>query len=443
MADHDLKIKVKAEGADGAAAKISDIGKVFQRLLKPIAAVRTAAASLFRTLGTVSFIIHGVSLVVDSVKRLHDWLGRARKAAVELSRAQELRGFADALDRAAERGKALAERTADALANIKEIARQGAAERAADKGLASAQLAYDEQTALAGVTDKDRKQSIKDEFALKRADAERDAAVKEIGAKRRDINSQLAAAYDAIGREDRFREGRSADREALYQDWWNPQDKKLRKDIRKKTAEIMSSDGSLNESQARRKALDEIDEARKRKERLDAMDKEIAASDKRTKELNKLVESLKHERSLLDTASQTAELKQKATYAEVANAQADREAERQEKERKQVEEFVKISERNMAKADRQRAQDEIETKEDEVKKAEDALRNDPERALVKDRISAMGGFATAGAAAFSGVAAGRDKSYEELRQHRDLLKQEIDQLKKIVKNTEDGGAVFG
>lgn len=428
MADHDVKIRVKAEGADAAAAKVGGIGKAFQRLIAPIVAVRKAAGTLFMALGTVGFVIHGISLIVDGVKRLHAWFGRAQKAAAEMAKAQTMRGVEKALEKAVERGKALAERTAEALANLKEIARQGAAERSAENGLAGAQTDYDEQQALAGVTDNEERQRIREEFALRRADEEKRAVARNSAAARQDINSQLNVAYDSMGREERYREGRDRDYSEAQRAW-------LKADREVTQQEAKNGPGKANaEDVQRRDAL---------KKAADAILAEIHASDERTKELEKLTESLKHQRSLIDKEVQTAELRQRTAYAEVSNARAQREAERRERERKQVEEFVKISERNMQKARQQEAQDEIETKSEEIRKAEEALKAEPEVHQVRDRISAMGGFATAGAATLAGMSTGGDKSYNELRQHRDLLKQEVEQLKKIVKNTEEGAAVFG
>ena len=82
MADdeYNAKIRIEAEGADGAAAAIGRIGKAFKGLLAPVLAVRSAVSLLFKTLGTVGFIIHGIELVAVGVRKLHGWLDTARKA---------------------------------------------------------------------------------------------------------------------------------------------------------------------------------------------------------------------------------------------------------------------------------------------------------------------------------------------------------------------------
>lgn len=404
MADHDVKIRVKAEGADAAAEKVGGIGKAFQRLIAPINMVRTAAATLFRTLGTVSFIIHGVELIVDSVKSLHAWLNRAKTAAFQLMKAGQDARFAAALEKTAEKAKYLKESLAGALENLKKMQQFGAAWSAGQQGVEAAQLNLDEQRALAGVTDDEERQRISEDFAVRRAESGW-----------RNASTGAAAARDAI-------DGQISEVQRS-----NEMEESHRATARKRLEDVRAwiNDGRLT------------DEEREKRVRLaEALEKEIEESRRRSEANAALIEELNRQKALLDAPVEQARLEYETVQQQTSNA-------RSERERKQVEEFVKISERNMQKARQQEAQDEFETKAEELRKAEEALKAEPEVHQVRDRISAMGGFATAGAATLAGMSTGGDKSYDELRQHRDLLKQEIEQLKKIVKNTEEGAAVFG
>lgn len=412
MANHDVKIRISEEGSEGVVGGFDSIGKAFKALSAQLLKLRSAAAALFKTLGTVSFVIHGISLVIGSVKKLHDWMESSRKASAEMANAMMMDRFATSLDKAAERAKRLKEETADTLANLQEMQQRETAERQAANGVKSAELNLEEQRALSGVTDAEERQRISDDFKLRRADLEASGKAREAYDTRKAINLQITAAMGQLAKEERYRDARDRDREGMYRAWRNPG-----KDVSE-------------------------EEIEKRKEALDKMDEEIAASDARTKELNKLVDSLKSQRARIDQTVQAAELSKRATYQEVANAQELRAAKKAEEDRKAMEEFVALSEKSALKYDRDRASVQIDEKEKELSKAEDMLKADPAVAFANDRITAMGGFATAGAAAISGIAAGPDRTYQELRAQKDLLKQEIEQLKKIVKNTEDGGATF-
>ena len=444
MAEHDVKIKISEDGAESTIQGIGGIAKAFKSLLAPIIGVRRAVSGLFAALGTVGFVIHGISMIVDSVKRLHDWFDSARKAAAEMANAQLMDRFASSLDKAAERATRLKEETAETLATLKEMQQRETDDREAARGVKSAELNLEEQRALSGVTDADERQRISDDFKLRRADLEASGKAREAVDTRRAINLQINAALGQLGKEERYRDGREPERERMYQAWWNwkPQDEKTKEEFAKRQQAIRAADSSLSDNAVREKALGQMEEVQKRKAVLDKMDAEIAASDERTKELNKLVDSLKSQRARLDQTVKESELRKRATYQEVANAQELRAAKKAEEDRKAMEEFVALSEKSARKYDRDRANAQIDVKEKELSKAEDALKADPSVALANDRITAMGGFATAGAAAISGIAAGPDRTYEELRAQKDLLKQEIEQLKKIVKNTEDGGATF-
>ncbi|MBR0066111.1 MAG: hypothetical protein IJQ00_00840 [Kiritimatiellae bacterium] len=444
MADHDVKIKISEDGADKTIGGIGSIAKAFKALSAPLLKLRSAAAALFRTLGTVSFVIHGISLVIGSVKRLHEWMESNRKAAAEMANARIMDRFADSLNKAAERAKRLKEETAETLANLKEMQQRETADREAAKGVKSAELNLEEQRALSGVTDAEDRQRISDDFKLRRADLEASGKAREAVDTRRAINLQINAALGQLGKEERYRAGREPERERMYQAWWNwkPQDEKTKDEFAKRQQEIRAADGSLSDNAVREKALGQMEEAQKRKAVLDKMDEEIAASDERTKELNRLVDSRKSQRARLDQTVQESELRKQAAYQEVANAQELRAAKKAEEDRKAVEEFVALSEKSARKYDKERAEAQIDEKEKKLSAAEGALKADPSVALASDRITAMGGFATAGAAAISGIAAGPDRTYQELRAQKDLLKQEIEQLKKIVRNTEDAGATF-
>ena len=444
MADSDVKIRIGEEGAEKTVGAIASISKAFHALSAPLLKVRDAAAALFKTLGTVSFVIHGIALVIDSVKRLHDWMESSRKASAEMANALLMDRFADSLDKAAERAKRLKGETAETIENLKELQRRETAERESDKAVKGASLNLEEQRALSGVTDADERQRISDDFRLRRADLDASGKAREANDTRKAINSQINAALESLGKEERYRTAREPDRERMYRAWlnWRPADSKGRDEFAKRQDEIRGANPSLSESAVREKALGQMEEAKKRKAVLDKMDEEIAASDARTKELNKLVESLKHERTLLDKSVQNSELQRRAVYQEVANAQAERERKRRENEKRQVEEFEGISARNKARSEREEAQEKIDTLSDDLSKGRKSLSSDPETQRAQDRISAMGGFATAGAAALSGVSS-LDKSYEELRKQNDLMKQQINELRKIVKNTEESVATFG
>ena len=444
MADHDVKIKISEEGADKTIGGIGSIAKAFKALSAPLLKLRSAAAALFKTLGTVSFVIHGISLVIGSVKKLHDWMESSRKAAAEMANARLMDRFSDALDKAAEMAKRLKEETAETLENLKEMQRRETADRESAKAVKSASLNLEEQRALSGVTDAEERQRISDDFKLRRADLQASSKTREAYDTRSAITKQITAALGQLGKEERYREGRAPDHDRMSREWinWRPSSDKELKEFYERRDAIRKSNPKLSENKVLEKTLGQYEEANKLKAQLDKMDEEIAASDARTKELEKYVDSLKHQRSLLDQTVEEAKLIQRATYQEVANAQELRAAKKAEEDRKAVEEFVALSEKSARKYDRERAEAQIDEKEKELSRAEDALKADPSVALANDRITAMGGFATAGAAAISGIAAGPDRTYQELRAQKDLLKQEIEQLKKIVKNTEDGGATF-
>lgn len=326
MADGEVKIEIKANGAESAQRAVGGIGTAFKSLMAPILAVRNAAASMFKTLGTVSFIIHGMSMVVGSVKKLHDWLERTRKAAEEMANARMMGGFAKELDRAAERAERLKAATAETLENLKEMQRREIAERAADYKRKGAEIDLGEQRALVGVTDEEKIKSISEDFKLKRADLEYSIKAREGYETRKAINDQIGAAMAALGKEERYREGREPARERMFRAWRNPG-----KDVSQ-------------------------DEIKKRETMLDQIDKEIGASDARTKELNKLVDSLKHQRSLIDAEVQAAEMKRSATYSEVANARDVRKAKKEEEERKKKAEDVEKSRKEAEAAEKKAAE---------------------------------------------------------------------------------------
>lgn len=403
MADHDVKIKIGEEGAENVVGGIGSIGKAFKGLLAPIMAVRNAVGLLFKALGTVSFIIHGIQLVVDGVKALNEWMNRAKKAAFELMKAGQDARFAEAIDKAAYRAKVLQENLSDALKNLKDMQQFNSAWDAGQRGVENAALNLEEQRALAGVTDADKQAEIRGRFAVRRAEAGWKAAYTNAETGREDIDKQIAAARTAISSERKFQKNTGQDLEE--QRFW------LR-------------DGRLTK--------EEFD---KRYKMAEALEKEINASKRREEANNQLIISLERQKRLLDAPVEKARLEYEAAAQSETNA-------KQERERKAVEAFVEQSAKNMAKADRDRANAQADEKEKELKKVEGAMGATPERALANDRITAMGGFATAGAAAISGIAAGPDRTYQELKAQKDLLKQEIEQLKKIAKNTEDAGATF-
>ena len=403
MADHDVKIKISEDGAGKAADGISSIGKQFTKLLEPIKAVRTAIGGLFSIMGTVGFVIHGWNMWIESVKSFKAWLDRAKTAAFELMRVGQDARFAEAVEKASYRAKSLQENLAKALGKLKEIQQFGTAWDSGQRGVENAALNLEEQRALAGVADPNRRAEISGSFSVRRAEHAWKSASTSAETNRESLDAQIAAARQAIAGERKFRTntGKELDEQRF---WLN--------------------DGRLTK-----------EEYEKRYKMAEDLEKEINASKKRERASEELILSLERQKRLLEAPVEQARLEYEAAAQSEANA-------KQERDRQAVEEFVALSEESARKYDRERAEAQIDAKEKELSAAEGALKADPSVALANDRISAMGGFATAGAAAISGIAAGPDRTYQELRAQKDLLKQEIEQLKKIVKNTEDGGATF-
>ena len=403
MDDHDVKIKISEDGAGKAADEISGIGKQFTKLLAPIRAVRTAIGGLFSVMGTLGFVIHGWNMWIESVKSFKAWLDRAKTAAYELMKYGQDARFAEAVDKAAYRAKSLSESLAKALGSLKDMQQFNSSWDAGQRGMENAMLNLEEQRALAGVTDPNKRAEISGGFSVRRAEYAWRSAYTNAATGRESLDAQIAVARQAISGERKFRT--STEKDLEEQRLW------LR-------------DGRLTK--------EEFD---KRYKMVEDLDKEINASKKRERASEELIISLERQKRLLDAPVEQARLEYEAAVKSEANA-------KQERDRKAVEEFVALSEKSARKYDKERAEAQIDEKEKELSRAEDALKADPSVALASDRFSAMGGFATAGASAISGISAGPDKTYNELRAQKDLLKQEIEQLKKIVKNTEDGGATF-
>ena len=403
MAEHDVKIKISEDGAGKAAGSIDGIGKAFQRMLMPIRAVRTAIGGLLAAMGTIGFVIHGWNMWIDTVKSFKAWLDRAKTAAFELMKAGQNASFAEAVEKAAYRAKSLQENLAKSLGQLKEMQQFGSAWNAGQRGVEGAALNLEEQRALAGVSDPDRRAEISGRFAVRRAEAEWKSAYTNAGTERESIDKQIAAARQSIDSERKFQTttGKDLDEQRTW----------------------------LRDARLTKEELDA------RYKMYQALEREITSSKRREEANEKLILSLERQKALLEAPVEQARLGYESTVQSERNA-------KQERDRKAVEEFVALSEKSARKYDRERANEQIDEKEKELSKAEDALKAEPARALANDRITAMGGFATAGAAAISGIAAGPDRTYQELRAQKDLLKQEIEQLKKIVKNTEDGGATF-
>lgn len=403
MADHDVKIRIAEEGAGKAAGGIGLIGKAFRGLLTPIRAVHSAVGLLFKTLGAVSLIVHGISLIADAAKRLHEWMNRAKTAAYELMKAGQDARFADQLEKAVEKAKYLRDNLSGALDRLKQMQQYGDAWSAGRRGIEAAQMDLQEQRELSGVADAGRRQRISEGYALRRAEAEWRNAANDASRKSDSIDSQISAAKANNAMEAGFQ--RETERKFEEQRFW------LR-------------DGRLTK-----------EEFESRYKIVESLEKELNESKKRVKANDELIVELLRQKTLLAAPVERARISYEAKRQETANAQAER-------ERKAAEDFVAASEKSARRHDRDRADAQIDVKEKELSRAEDALKAEPAVALANDRITAMGGFATAGAAAISGIAAGPDRTYQELRAQRDLLRQEIEQLKRIVKNTEDGGATF-
>lgn len=412
MADseYSAKIKIEENGAGKAVDSIGGIAKAFKSLGAAILGVRNIAAALFKTLGTVSFVIHGISLVVDGVKRIKEWLDSAKTAAWELMKSGQDGKFASALEKTAGKARYLAESLAESLANLKKMQQFGDAQRAGARSVDAANLNLEEQRALAGVTDNDRRAEISDSFALRRSEAAWRSASADAAAGGAAIDSQIAEVRRSDAMEAQHR-----------QEAENRLD-----DVR-----FWINDGRLTD-----------EERDKRIKLAEALEKEIAASKKRSEANAALLQDLNRQKLLLNAPVEAARVGYETEKQRVENAQAERERQRREQEKRQVEEFKEISARNKAQSEREEAREKIDALNDEQAKVKKSLSSDPETIRAQDRISAMGGFATAGAAALSGVSS-RDKSYEELRKQNDLIKQQINELRKIVENTKESVATFG
>lgn len=404
MADNDVKIKISEDGAGKASASIDGIGKQFKRLLAPIRAVRNAIGGLFAAMGMVGFVVHGWNLWIESVKSFKAWLDRAKTAAHELMKAGQDAQFAEALEKASYRAGVLKDNLAKALGKIKEMGSFTDAWDAGQRSVEAAQLNLQEQRELAGVTDADKRADISGRYRVQRAEDAWKTANTNAIAKRDNLDQQIAAARQASSAEKKYQKTTGAELEE--QRFW------LR-------------DGRLTK--------EEFDKRYAMAEKLEA---EINASKKRERASEDLIVSLERQKRLLDAPVEKARLDYETAVQSEQNAKAER-------DRKAVEEFVALSEKSARKYDKERANAEIDKKEDELDKVKDAMSAEPEQLRADDRISAMGGFATAGAASLAGISSGPDKTYEELRSQKELLKQEIEQLKQIVKNTEEAGATYG
>ena len=322
--DEVVNVKVQETGSNTVIGKLKSVTAA-------ALGVRNAIGKAFAVLGTVGFIINGVSLLIDTFRKIHEWANKAANETKRLADAAASARYASTVERAANAYRDLNEQLAKTLKLEENRNRVADARKQVSRDLEDANAEAAKQREIAKLDPTDKK------FSERKADIER------------------RYASEAIDRRaDRQKEDVRSDTSRLY-----AQAAAKEKEAAAYQAQMDGSAGQAADA-ARKRWLD-AERAAAKKPDNEALQAKLKELEKAFEDASNFYKSLRNKRDAASADAQSLRnLAAENPGSLAANIRRDADKQRLENERKvaEAEKKAKAAEAEKSSDDRQRRFDE-------------------------------------------------------------------------------------